>query len=129
MQIIQTVVVKQVLTEKSKAKLFETYHARKLQLQKECDQLHFEMKRLENTKTFSPGSLKVQFEKEISLRREKVKLIDFQIEQLHILPIGSELKETEMQALVDIKVGDHWDAISGQPVIIIKDGIIEEIRR
>lgn len=129
MQMIQTVVVKQILTESSKKKLFDTYHARKLQLQKECDQLHFELKRLENTKTFSPVSLKAQFEKEIGLRRDKVKLLEFQMEQLQILPIGSELKEDEVQALVEIKVGDTWNDVKEQPVIIIKDGIIEEIRR
>jgi hypothetical protein len=129
MQMIQTVVVKQILTESSKKKLFDTYHARKLQLQKECDQLHFELKRLENSKTFSPASLKAQFEKEIGLRRDKVKLLEFQMEQLQILPIGSELKEDEVQALVEIKVGDTWNDVKEQPVIIIKDGIIEEIRR
>ncbi|NRD78852.1 YlqD family protein [Bacillus sp. BRMEA1] len=129
MQILQTVVVKQILTEKSKKKLFDTYYSRKLQLQKECDQLHFELKRLENTKNFSQASLKTQFEKEISSRRDKVKILDFQMEQLQILPIGSELKEDEVQALVDIKIGDTWNDVKTQPVIIVKDGIIEEIRR
>ena len=129
MQIIQSVVVKQVLTEKSKEKLFEKFRAQKLQLQKECDQLLFEMKRMEKSKNFSPVALKKHFEKEIQMRQEKEKLLDFQIEQLHILPIGSELKEKEAQALVEIKVGDLWDDKMGKPSIIIKDGIIEDIRR
>ncbi|MEH7110471.1 YlqD family protein, partial [Bacillus sp. JJ1764] len=68
------------------------------------------------------------FEKEIQNRKEKIKLIDFQIEQLHILPIGSELKEKEVQAIVEVKVGDSWDATNLRPTIIVKDGIIEEIR-
>ncbi|MGG1679735.1 YlqD family protein [Neobacillus sp. NRS-1170] len=128
MQIIQTVVVKQILTEKSKEKLFEQYNHQKLQLQKECSQLHFELKRLEKTKTFSPGELKSHFKKEINKRLEKEKLLEFQIEQLHMLPLGSELKEKEVQALIEIKVGDSWNQPLGQPVVIIKDGIIEEIR-
>ncbi|EKN64087.1 hypothetical protein BABA_23890 [Neobacillus bataviensis LMG 21833] len=128
MQMIQTVVVKQILTEKSKQSLLNTYQAKKLQLQKECDQLQFEQKRLETTKNFSPGTLKRQFEKEIQMRKEKIKLVEFQIEQLHILPLGSELTEKEVQVLVEIKVGDIWDERIGQPAIIIKDGIIEEIR-
>ena len=128
MQIIQTVVVKQILTEKSRDHLFERYRSQILQLQKECGQLQFELKKLEKTKAFSPGALKRHFEKEIQIRQEKEKLLDFQIEQLHMLPIGSELKEKEVQALVDIKVGDVWDEKSAQPTIIIKDGIIEEIR-
>ncbi|MGJ7910666.1 YlqD family protein [Neobacillus sp. LXY-1] len=128
MQLIQTVVVKQILTENSKQKLFDEYHNKKLQLQKESDQLHFELKRLEKTKTFQQATLKKHFEKEIQNRKEKIKLIDFQIEQLHILPIGSELKEKEVQAIVEVKVGDSWDATNLRPTIIVKDGIIEEIR-
>jgi septin family protein len=128
MQLIQTVVVKQILTENSRNKLYEKYQTQKLQLEKECGQLQFESKRLEKTKTFSPSALKNHFEKEIQMREEKVKLLEFQMKQLHMLPLGSELKEKEVQALVDIKVGDQWDERMSKPAIIIKDGMIEEIR-
>ncbi len=128
MKILQTVVVKQILTEKSKQELHDNYSARKLQLQKECDQLHFELKRLEKTKKFQISGLKNHFEKEIQKRQEKEKLLDFQLEQLELLPLGSELKEKEVQALIEIKVGDNWEEKLGQPTILIKDGIIAEIR-
>lgn len=128
MHLIQTVVVKQILTEKSRQVLFDNYHSRKQQLQKECDQFQFELKRLEKTKAFSPSALKKHFEKEIKMRKEKMKLLEFQIDQLHMLPLGSELKEKEVKALVEIKVGDIWEDRLDQPAIIIKDGIIEEIR-
>lgn len=128
MKILQTVVVKQILTEKSKQKLLEKYQERKLQMQKESEQLHFELKRLEKTKKFQMTSLKNHFEKEIQKRREKEKFLDFQIEQLDILPLGSELKEKEVQAIIDVNVGDNWEERVGQPAIIIKDGIVTEIR-
>ncbi len=128
MKIIQTVTVKQVLTEKSKEELSVKYIKSKQQLQKECDQLLFEMKKLERTKKFSASGLKAQFDKEIELRKEKIKLIDFQIEQLGMLPYGSELKDQDVQALVDIQVGDHWENIINGKTIIVKDGIIAEIR-
>jgi hypothetical protein len=128
LQIIQTVVVKQILTEDSKKKLFDQYEAKKLQLQREKSQLQFEMKRMEKTKNFSPGALKNQFEKEINKRMEKEKLLEFQIEQLHMLPLGSELKEKEVQAFIEVKIGDSWNERVGQQEIIVKDGIIEEIR-
>lgn len=127
-QIIQTVVVKQILTENSKKKLFNHFEAQKLQLQREKNQLQFELKRIDKTKNFSPGALKNHYEKEFNKRSEKEKLLEFQIEQLHILPLGSELKEKEVQALVEIKIGDIWNEQIGQPTIIIKDGIIEDIR-
>jgi hypothetical protein len=128
MQLIQTVIVKQILTEKSKQALLEKYFAGKLQMQKEYEQLQFELKKLEKTKKYQNSALKNHFEKELQKRHDKEKLYDFQIEQLHMLPLGSELKEKEMKALVEVKVGDKWDEKIAQPTIIIKDGIIEEIR-
>jgi hypothetical protein len=128
MQLIQTVVVKQVVTEKSKQQLFGKFKGKLLELKKESDQLIFEQKRLEKTKSYSPEALKEKFEKEIQMRKEKMKLLEFQIEQLHILPLGSEIQEREFQALLEVNVGDHWDEKMGQSTIIIEDGIIKEIR-
>ena len=128
MQLIQTVIVKQILTEKSKQKLLEKYFAGKLQMQKEYEQLQFELKKLEKAKKYQPSALKAHFEKELQKRHDKEKLYEFQIEQLHMLPLGSEIKEKEVQALVEVNVGDEWDKVIRQPTIIIKDGIIEEIR-
>jgi hypothetical protein len=129
MKIIQTVTVKQILTEKSRAKLSAKYNKQKQQLQKECDQLLFEMKKLERTKKFSAANIKAQFDKEIDLRKEKIKLVDFQIEQLGMLPYGSELKDQDVQALVDIQVGDNWEEIIKGKTVVVKDGIISEIRQ
>jgi hypothetical protein len=128
MKIIQTVEVKQILTEESKAKLLKKFAARKRSLQQECEQLRFELKRLEKAKKHSPLLLKQHFEKEINDRLEKVKLLDFQIEQLHILPLGSELKEREIQALVEVNIGDKWEEVMSPKTIIIEDGIVKEIR-
>jgi hypothetical protein len=128
MQLIRTVVVKQILTEQSKQKLLEKYFAGKLQMQKEYEQLQFELKKLEKAKKYQASALKTHFEKELKKRHDKEKLYEFQIEQLHMLPIGSELKEKEVQALVEVNVGDNWDEVTGQRTIIIKNGMIEEIR-
>ncbi|MBY0120719.1 YlqD family protein [Bacillus sp. S/N-304-OC-R1] len=128
MKILQSVVVKQVLTENSKSVLLKKYQNQKQQLQKECDQLRFELKRQEKTNTFQTVNLKKQFEKELQGRKEKIKLIDFQMEQLHILPLGSELKEKEVTAIIDVEVGDRWEDIQNGRTIIIRDGIVDDIR-
>lgn len=128
MQLIQTVIVKQILTKQSKNKLLNKYFAGKLQMQKEYEQLQFELKKLEKAKKYQASALKTHFEKELEKRLDKEKLYEFQIEQLHMLPLGSELKEKEVQALVEVNVGDDWEKVMGQHTIIIKDGKIEEIR-
>ncbi|NCU16255.1 YlqD family protein [Pallidibacillus pasinlerensis] len=127
MQIITTVTVNQVLTEKSREKLFHSFQSRKIELQKEIDQLKFERKRLEKTKKYNINMLHNYFEKEIENRNEKIKLLDFQLEQLEILPLGSQLKEREVQGLVNVEVGDKWDDFLNK-TIVVKDGIITEIR-
>jgi hypothetical protein len=128
MKIIQTIEVRQIVTEKSKQALREAFLAQKQQLMRECDQLRFEQKRLEKTGKYSSSLLKQYFSKEMDTRLEKIKLLDFQLEQLHILPLGSELKEREVQALIDVQVGDQWENVIAKRAIIIEDGIVKEIR-
>ncbi|MBE4908752.1 YlqD family protein [Bacillus luteolus] len=128
MQLLQTVVVKQILTEHSKTELMQNYESRKDNLLKECDQLRFEGRKLAKNKKYNPTKVQSHYEKEIVKREEKIKILEFQLEQLHILPIGSELKEREVQAIVDIKIGDKWEDLNSN-TIIIKDGIVDEIRQ
>jgi hypothetical protein len=45
MKILQNVIVNQVLTESSKNQLLEKYKSKRLQLQKESEQLRFELKK------------------------------------------------------------------------------------
>jgi hypothetical protein len=86
------------------------------------------MKKLEKNKKLYQPNLSKQFEKEIQNRLEKIKLIEFQLEQLHILPLESELKEKEVQALVEVQIGDRWSKLTGEKTIVIKDDFIVEIR-
>jgi len=128
MRILQTVNVNQVLTMTSKAQLIDQYNGQSAQLQKEIDQLKFEMKRLAKTKKVQPLSLKTHFEKEVNNRSEKLRLLAFKIEQLEILPIGSELKEKEVQAIIDVELGDDWKELTKAKTIVVTDGIVTEIR-
>jgi len=128
MKIIQRVQVFQVLTENSKNALKEQFLSRKRQLEKECGQLQFEMKKMEKTKKFAVSEVRFYFEREIKSREEKIKWLEYQLEQLEQLPIGSEIKDGELEAVSEIGVGDSWDKIVNGKSIVIKDGIIVEIR-
>ncbi|MBN8191487.1 YlqD family protein [Bacillus sp. NTK074B] len=128
MKVIHTITIKQVLTEKSKDLLMRRYENQKFHLKKESDQLQFEMKKIERGKKYPSAKLNQHFEKELNERSEKIKLLDFQMEQLDILPIGSELKEKELQGMMDIQVGDNWEEETLSKTIVIEDGIVKEIR-
>ncbi len=128
MKILTTITVKQILTEKSKIELYERFTKRKEELKRELDQLKFEMKRMEKSKKYSSLMLQHYYEKEMNDRHEKIKILDFQLEQLNLLPIGTELKEREVQGLVEVEVGDTWNEVMNGKTIIVKDGIIQEIK-
>jgi predicted transcriptional regulator len=127
MKILQSVVVKQVLTENSKKELLNNFESNLYRLRKECEQLQFEQKKLEKNSKLLMKDIRSQFENELKKRNEKMNMISFQIDQLNHLELGSEIKEKEVQAIIDVQVGDCWDNIN-QAEIVIKDGIVQEIR-
>lgn len=127
MNIIKKVVIKQVITEKSKAALKDKFMKHKMRLEQECQQLLFEQRKLQNKKSLSKQEFQDRFQQEIKNRKEKIKLVEFKIEQLEMLEIGSEIVESEVEALVEVKVGTHWNEIMEQTAIIIKDGVVVRI--
>ncbi|KAB7708299.1 hypothetical protein F9802_04780 [Bacillus aerolatus] len=126
MQILQTVIVKQILTEAMKQSMLSSYQDKKAQLEKEYEQLRFELKKAERLHKSGRKQTARFYEREMEQRREKIKNIEFQQSQLELLPLGSELKAKELQALVEVNVGDHWE--EAEKTIVVKDGIIIEIR-
>ncbi|MDQ0860149.1 YlqD family protein [Bacillus sp. V2I10] len=126
MEIFQTVTVKQILTETSREQLLNHFMQTKQQLEREIDQLAFQLKKKE--KTNQTEEMRKQYQREISKRMDKIKIADFQIQQIHILPLGSEIKEKEMNAILEVHVGDRWDDLIKEKTIVIKDGFVVEIR-
>ncbi|RLL45294.1 hypothetical protein D8M04_10590 [Oceanobacillus piezotolerans] len=127
MKIIKKVQIKQIVTEESKKKLKETFENQKMRLEQECQQLLFEKRKLQNKPGISKQELKQRFQREINKRKEKMEMLDFKIEQLEMLEIGSEIVEKEVEALVEVTEGTHWNNIMNEQAIVIKDGIVIRI--
>lgn len=127
MKIITKVQVKQILTLDSKNKLKQSFMEDKMRLEQECQQLLFEQRKLENKKALVKKEIAKRFQNEINNRKEKISLIDFKLEQLEILEIGSEIVEKEVEALVEVKEGTHWNELDNSRAIVIKDGIVIRI--
>ncbi|ASK63511.1 hypothetical protein CFK37_15790 [Virgibacillus phasianinus] len=127
MKIMNKVLVKQVITEKNKEKLKQNFNNHKMRLEQECQQLLFEQRKLQNKAGLSKQDVYERFQQEIKNRKEKMKLADFKLEQLDMLEIGSEITEKEVEALVEVKVGMHWDQIMGEIAIVIKDDVVVRI--
>ncbi|WLR52315.1 YlqD family protein [Bacillus tianshenii] len=129
MQIIKSVSVKQILTEKTKKQLLHQFQKQCEEHRRVCEQLRFEEKKLLRQHRDKRAAVNEKFANEIKRREEKVKELSFQIEQLQTLPLGSELKERDVQTLVDVEVGADWQQLMNDEVIVIKDGIVHEIRQ
>mgnify|MGYP001942704630 FL=1 len=126
---VRRAIIKQVLTEKSKAELFQSFVEKKKRYEMECEQLDFERRKaLKSSQKKNDPHLSIRYNEEIERRREKIRHVDFQIEQLKLLPLGTEVVEKEIETVTEIKVGDRFDAISTPAEIVVKDGIIQEIR-
>ncbi|GAB3067480.1 YlqD family protein [Virgibacillus ainsalahensis] len=124
MKIIKKVPIKQIVTKKSKEKMNTNFIESKMRLEQECQQLRFEQRKLQNKSGVSKQEVNRRFQQEINKRKEKIKLIDFKIEQLEILEMGSEIIEKEVEALVEVEVGSHWEELMGEQAIVVKDGIV-----
>ncbi|RFA37686.1 hypothetical protein CAI16_00880 [Virgibacillus dokdonensis] len=127
MQIIKKVQIKQVLTEDSKQKMQANFHDHKMRLEQECQQLLFEQRKLLNKSTYSKHELEQRFQQEINNRKEKIKLVEFKMEQLDMLEIGSEIVEKEVEALVEVTEGSNWHEIMKEQAIVIKDNMVIRI--
>lgn len=127
MKIIQKATVKQVLTATSRDELRERFSQRTKQLEQECRQLEFEQKKLERKPELSKQEVERRFSKEISRRRDRIKWMAHQLNQLSILPDGSELETDEVETIVDIEVGDYWEEIRNKE-IVIQDGKVIRVR-
>ncbi|ADH99229.1 YlqD family protein [Salisediminibacterium selenitireducens] len=130
MQIIKKVVVKQILTEDSRDRLKEQFLSRQYQLTKELKQLEFVLhkKMKENTSQNYQQSLKASFDKEVAKRKERLRQLELKLGQLDELELGSELREGTIQMIEEVEEGDNWDEVMKGTEIVIKDGLVHELR-
>ncbi|KAB8138714.1 hypothetical protein F9U64_03610 [Gracilibacillus oryzae] len=127
MKIIRKVAVKQVVTDQTKMNLKEEYELKIFKLEQECQQLIFEQKKLEQRSSKNKADIALKFQKEMSNRKDHIKWYKYKLEQLEILPIGSEISDGEVDAMIEIEEGMDWNEIIDQKSILIKDGIITKI--
>lgn len=128
----RSIKVKMILTQDSKKQLEEEFSSRKKRYELEIEQLQFQAKKLmveaQRRGMEAQEVVHQRIFKEESARRKKITDLDFQIQQLSQLPLGSEVLYTTVESEIEVKVGDNWDIIMNQAEIILLDGIIHEIR-
>ncbi|GEL06869.1 YlqD family protein [Salisediminibacterium halotolerans] len=131
MEIIKKVVVKQVLTEESRDRLKEQFLSRQYKLSTELKQLEFVLhkKLKENTDEKYQKSLRQSFDKEVAKRKERLRQLELKLGQLDELELGAELREGTIQMIEQVEEGDNWDEVMKGTEIVIKDGVVNELRQ
>ena len=127
MQVIKKVLIKQVLTKQTKDNLLEGYKRDKIQLERECEQLLFEQRKLTHKQNAYKHEIIKRFHQEIENRKDKIQVIEFKIEQLALLELGSEIIEKEVDAIVEVEVGNKWSELKQPTSIVIQDDIVIRI--
>ncbi len=122
--------MKQILTDESRTKLKEQFLARQYQITKELKQLEFVLhkKMKENTSANYQASLKESFNKETARRKERLRQLELKLGQLDELELGAELREGTIQMIEQVEEGDNWEEIMKGTEIVIKDGMVHELR-
>lgn len=127
MKIIKEILIKQVITEKSKQILEKKFIAEKFQLEKECEHLIFEKRKLQKQIKSSQNEIANRFQLEIDNRKRSITQIAFKIEQLHQLPLGSEITESSAESIINVEIGTDWTTFNDETSIIVKDGLVIRI--
>ncbi|RKD24179.1 hypothetical protein BEP19_07165 [Ammoniphilus oxalaticus] len=133
MKIKRPVVVKMILTDQLRTRLKGEYEQTIKQVQIELEQLQFRSKKLlQDSAKQGPEAYRIvqeRLQKEEQGRRDKLKRAYDLQNQLDLLPDGREIVHSQVESEVEVKIGDDWDKLINQTEIIIKDGIVVEIRR
>ncbi|UCZ51747.1 YlqD family protein [Bacillus shivajii] len=132
MEIIKKVVVKQILTDGSKKRLTEQFLSKQYQLNKEIQQLEFVLHKKQKEHKNNPkyqASLKESFNREVAKRKERLRQIELKLGQLESLDLGAEVREGVIQMIEQVEEGDNWEEIMKGTEIVIKDGVVHELRQ
>ncbi|GMA49075.1 hypothetical protein GCM10025857_04320 [Alicyclobacillus contaminans] len=129
----QPVAVKIVLTETTKQQILEEQRRQVERLTAEIDQIEEQGKVLLEQAMAQGGTqaqeLRQRLEQEKNNRVQQREQLIQQIQQIQQMELGTELQNMNVETTIDVRVGDDWTKILRGSEIIVKDGIVHEIRR
>lgn len=132
MRIKRPVTVKMIVTNDTKKKLLNQCTQSIRQLELELEQLSFERRkwlhRAEKQGREAIQHAEERLNKEEAERKEKLEQLKMQYEQIEKLQEGSEIIHSQVESEVQVRPGDRWEELMKGAEIVLKDGIVHEIR-
>ncbi|QRF23749.1 hypothetical protein FY534_08805 [Alicyclobacillus sp. TC] len=133
MQIRQPVAVKFILTEMAKQQIIQEHRKQIEQLGHELEQIEEQGKQAIEQAMSQGGEIAKQVREQVETEKnnrlmQREQLLQ-QMQQIQQLELGTEIQNMNVETVVDVRVGDDWSKILMGSEIVVKDGVVVDIRR
>jgi F0F1-type ATP synthase membrane subunit b/b' len=129
----QPVAVKFILTADTKQQIVSEHRRQVERLMSELEQLEQQGKSALEQAMAQGGNAAQQvherLEQEKNTRIQQREQFIQQIQQIQQMELGAEIQNMNVETSVEVNVGDDWGAILRGAEIVVKDGIVHEIRQ
>ncbi|KEO81915.1 YlqD family protein [Tumebacillus flagellatus] len=127
------VAIKLILTEAAKKGITGEINNAIQGIQHELEQIEFQARKaLQDAEQHGPEavqSLTARINQERGMRMERREQLMQQLVQIQQSEIGSEINGGQVESTVEVRVGDNWEEKVQANEIVLKDGVVVEIRR
>ncbi|PWK12756.1 YlqD family protein [Tumebacillus permanentifrigoris] len=125
--------IKLILTEQTKQGITGEINQAIQQIQHELEQIEFQARKaLADAEQHGPEAvqgLTARINQERGARMERREQLMQQLVQIQQSPINSEIPGGQVESSVNVSVGDIWEETVQGTEIVLKDGVVVEIRR
>jgi len=131
MLIKRNVKVKMIMTAKTRNDLEKEFLGEIQQIRMELEQLEFQSKKLiaeAKRKNLDSKQMQIKIKNEQDKRLARLEQMEIRVKEILKVPDGAELGYSNVDSFVEVRIGDKWDSLVESTEIILKDGIVIEIR-
>jgi F0F1-type ATP synthase membrane subunit b/b' len=132
-QIRQPVAVKIILTETTKQQLIAEQRRQVDRIMGELEQLEAQGKQALEQAMAQGGEMaqqvRARLEQERNTRLQQREQFISQMQQIQQLELGTEVQSMTVETNIEVRAGDDWAKILRGSEIVVKDGIVQAIRR
>ncbi|MFD1677237.1 YlqD family protein [Alicyclobacillus fodiniaquatilis] len=133
MDIRQPVAVKLILTEGTKQQILQEQRRQIEQVMNELEQLESQGREALQQAMAQGGDfaqqVRQQLENEKNTREQRREELFQQMQQIQQMELGAEIQNMTVETVVSVKPGDDWSKVLLGAEIIVRDGVIQEIRQ
>lgn len=133
LEIRQPVAVKLILTETTKQQIVQEQRRQIEQVMNELEQIDSQGKEA-LTQAMAQGGefaqqVRAQIENEKNTREQRREELFQQMQQIQQMELGTEIQNMTVETVVTVNPGDDWTKVLLGSEIIVRDGVIAEIRQ